>query len=335
MSEELTPVRKGGRQSLGRGLGSLLGEANTSSNVSSENKSTVTDQKVATPVRTQVTQTTSQATPPPQLKPEQRIWQLPIEKVVPNKTQPRRTFVPELLKELSDSIKEKGVIQPIIVRPIEGGQRYEIIAGERRWRATQLAGLREIPAIMKTTDARETLELALIENIQRSDLNPIEEAEAYAQLTTSYSLTQQEIAQKMGKDRATVANLLRLLNLHPEVREMVKRAELQLGQAKVLLSLEGQDDQLRLAKKAVKQSLTVRAVERLIKKLKAGEGDELTIYSEKEEITRKMLKEVEIELQKKMGTKISINQISGKGQLSIQFYSYQELNQIIDRLRKA
>ena len=207
--------------------------------------------------------------------------------------------------------------------------------GERRWRASQQAGLREVPAIMKSIDSQETLELALIENIQRADLNPIEEAEAYAHLTKTYALTQQEIAQKMGKDRVTIANLMRLLNLHPEVRDMVKRSELQMGQAKVLLSVDSQDDQLRLAKKVVKQGLTVRAVERLIKKVKDGEEDELSIYNEKEEITRKMLKEIEIELQKKIGTRVAIQQTAGKGHLSIQFYSYAELNQIIDRLRKT
>ncbi|MEK6556256.1 MAG: ParB/RepB/Spo0J family partition protein, partial [Bdellovibrionota bacterium] len=336
MSEELIPARKGGRQSLGRGLGSLLGETGAAAKMSDASTSVATSRTnpilpsksaattapqqhtkssaapaQAKTIASATTSTTPTVAPAPQLKPEQRIWQLPIEKIVPNKEQPRRTFTPELLKELADSIKEKGVIQPILVRPIDGGQKYEIIAGERRWRASQQAGLREVPAIMKSIDSQETLELALIENIQRADLNPIEEAEAYAHLTKTYALTQQEIAQKMGKDRVTIANLMRLLNLHPEVRDMVKRSELQMGQAKVLLSVDSQDDQLRLAKKVVKQGLTVRAVERLIKKVKDGEEDELSIYNEKEEITRKMLKEIEIELQKKIGTRVAIQQTAG------------------------
>ncbi len=345
MSEEIIPTRKGGRQPLGRGLGSLLGEARTSS---AEQESTVRQAPPnipkqyqpsaanAAPIGTASNLTPRETAAPkveaPQIHPEQRIWKLAIEKVQPNKLQPRRTFAPEFLKELSDSIKEKGIIQPIIVRQIEGGQ-YEIVAGERRWRAAQLAGLREIPAILKTADAKETLELALIENIQRADLNPLEEAEAYSQLAKTYNLTQQEIATKMGKDRATVANLMRLLQLHPEVRQMVKNNELQLGQAKVLMSLEDMDDQLTVAKKIAKQGLTVRMAERLVKRVKSGQSD-LSFFTEKEEITRKMLKEIENELQKKLGTKISIDQIGGKGKLSIQFYSFDELNQFIDRLRK-
>lgn len=332
MSEEIIPARKGGRQSLGRGLGSLLGENNSSGE---------TEKKVVpqiAPVAQKIVQAPVAIPQQPnveiqQIPADQRIWKLAIEKVQPNKAQPRRTFAPEFIKELSDSIKEKGIIQPIVVRQLAGGQ-YEIVAGERRWRAAQQAGLREIPAILKTADDKETLELALIENIQRADLNPLEEAEAYAQLAKTYNLTQQEIAQKMGKDRATIANLMRLLQLHPEVRQMVKNNDLQLGQAKVLLSLDDIDDQLTVAKKIVKQGLTVRVAERLIKKIKSGESD-IGFFTEKEEITRKMLKEIENELQKKLGTKVSIDQIGGKGKLSIQFYSFDELNQMIDRLRKT
>ena len=328
MSEEVTPVRKAARTSLGRGLGSLLGE-----NAAPEAVRSVTTPTANKSLQAEtVLPTVGPATPP-----ESRVWSLAIERIQPNPSQPRKHFDPQLLKELADSIKEKGIIQPILVRPIDGGKKYEIVAGERRWRASQQAGLKEVPAIIKGLETQEMLELAIIENIQRADLNPIEEAEAYSHLAKTYGHTQQELAQKVGKDRATIANLMRILQLHPAVREMVKKCELQLGQAKVLLTLEDQAQQLEAAQVAVKKSLTVRQLEKYIKWLKesAGAAVELDVYNEKEAIVQKMLNEVESELQKKFGTKVKIDQLKGKGQISVQFYSFTELNQIIERLRKA
>lgn len=364
MSEELTPTRKMPRKPLGRGLGSLLGEPNKLSEdplpapvsqvkpvvVTSPSATPIAATTVTTaaptvaaaakpasagPVSAPPTPVAAPAAPAPTvtLNTENRVWTLSIEKVNPNKDQPRKIFAPEQLKELADSIKEKGIIQPILVRSTDKAGQYEIIAGERRWRAAQLAGLKEVPALIKSTTPRETLELALIENIQRADLNPIEEAEAYAHLAKSYNLTQQEMAQKVGKERVTVANVMRLLQLHPEVRDMVKRNELQLGQAKVLLALTELDLQLQVAKKAVRQGLTVRALEKLVAKAKES-GDDLDILDDNKDLERKMMKELETELQKRLGTRVNIEEQGGKGKLTIHFYSIDELNQVVDRIRK-
>jgi ParB family transcriptional regulator, chromosome partitioning protein len=348
MSEELNPARKPPRKPLGRGLGSLLGEASAQNEARlpsqvappivqpTANKAVIISKPMATPTSAPLTATaptvTSQAVPAATpVNNENRVWQLSIEKVQPNRNQPRKIFAPEQLKELADSIKEKGIIQPILARPTGKPGEYEIIAGERRWRAAQQAGLKEVPVILRTTSAQETLELALIENIQRADLNVIEEAEAYAHLAKAYSLTQQEMAQKVGKDRATVANVMRLLQLAPEVRDMVKRNELALGQAKVLLAVSDLAQQVQVAKKVVRQGLTVRALEKLLAQMKDS-SDGLEIVEENSERTR-MIKQVEGELQKLLGTRVGIEEQGGKGRLSIYFYSMEELNQVIDRIR--
>lgn len=363
MSEELNPARKPPRKPLGRGLGSLLGEASAQSEgrlptpalqatpaakpapapAASAQSATTIAPVVVKPIAQSTpaaAPTISAASPTPtqmttqvvtSVNNENRVWQISIEKVQPNRNQPRKIFSPEQLKELADSIKEKGIIQPILARPTDKAGQYEIIAGERRWRAAQQAGLKEVPVIVRPTNPQETLELALIENIQRADLNVIEEAEAYAHLARTYSMTQQEMAQKVGKDRATVANVMRLLQLAPEVREMVKRNELQLGQAKVLLAANDPETQVQLAKKVVRQGLTVRALEKLLAQMKES-SDGLEIVEENGEQAR-MLKNVEAELQKLLGTRVGIEEKGGKGRLTIYFYSMEELNQVIDRIR--
>lgn len=313
MSEELMLGKKT-RSSLGRGLGSLLGENNMTS-------SEKPGAQAAVPATTDL------------LKNESRVWLLPVEKVFPNKEQPRKNFSQDQLKELAASIKEKGVIQPILVRQKDANS-YEIIAGERRWRASQIAGMKTVPAIIKGVGGQETLELALIENIQRSDLNPVEEAEAYALLAKRYNLTQADLAQKTGKDRATVANIMRLLSLHVEVREMVKSGALQMGQAKLLMSVEDLSQQANLARVAAQRHLTVRQLDQLIKRAKQSGAQEYTVESEKDLIVQKMLKEVALELQKKFGTKVTLDQAAGRGQLSIYFYNNEEMNSLIDRLRR-
>ena len=193
----------------------------------------------------------------------QRVWMIDIEKLTGNVYQPRKIFLPEKIQELSASIKEKGILQPIVARRL-GDDLFEIIAGERRWRAAQAAGLRSVPVILKEVENQESLELALIENLQRHDLNPIEEAEAFHQLSREFSLSQQEIAQKVGKDRATVANALRLLTLAPEVRQMLSSGELTTGHAKALLALPDLEKQKLLARKITSERLTVRAAEKLV-----------------------------------------------------------------------
>lgn len=259
-----------------------------------------------------------------------RIWTLPIEKVNPNPNQPRQIFEKEPLQELADSIKEKGIIQPILVRRTPEGE-YEIIAGERRWRAAQMAGLKDVPALIKDTSEQEVLELALIENIQRQNLNPLEEAEAYDYLIKKHNLTQNELAQKVGKDRVTVTNMLRILGLQPGVRQMVSRGEISLGQAKVLLSVPEAGLQQDLANKAKNESISVRALEKLVARAKAGES----VLSDRDQARAKAAAVLGEELQKLIGSRTILDYDKGKGKIVIHFYSDAELNQVIDTLRDA
>lgn len=329
---------------LGRGLGSLLG----STGEGAFSKTTPPAEKAlealvanlpsqsTTAIREGFAAETQTPLPPPAAQPTPsalRIWQIAIEKIFPNPNQPRQVFDKEPLEELASSIREKGIIQPLLVRKSDEGT-FEIIAGERRWRAAQLAGLHEVPVIIKDGEEQEILELALIENIQRENLNPIEEAEAYDFLVKKYNLTQQELAKKVGKDRATVANMMRLLQLQPSVRQMVSRKELSMGQAKVLLSLSDFSSQQRLAEKAKSEALSVRALEKLVAKLKAdGEAspEKATIADER---TRAAMS-LQNELQRLLGSKVNLDYNSGKGKIVINFYSDQELNQIVDTLRDS
>ncbi|MCB0350573.1 MAG: ParB/RepB/Spo0J family partition protein [Bdellovibrionales bacterium] len=339
MSEEVSvPLRKVPKKGLGRGIGSLLGEL-SAANEETELKRVETVKKseqAAAPTPA------NNITIPPgasvvseqklNVPAEDRVWKIAIEKLVPNKEQPRKTFNPGKLSELAASIKEKGVLLPILVRPIAEG-KFEIIAGERRWRASQLAGAQDVPVIIRKTENVEALELALIENVQRQDINPIEEAEAYSILSTKYGLTQQQIAEKVSKDRSTIANLLRLMSLTAEVKAMMKTGELPLGQAKVLLAVEEPSAQVMLAKKALKQNLSVRAVEKLVAKYKSGDASAVEL--EDQEISRRDIAPLISELQRLLGTKVSIDTAGQRSKVSIQFYSTPELNQFIERLRKS
>ena len=194
------------------------------------------------------------------------ISEIELDKIIPNEYQPRKVFDDEKLKELAASIKEQGVIQPIIVH--RAGTGYQLIAGERRWRASRLAGLKTIPALVKEATKRELLEMALIENIQREDLNPLEAAEAYKRLQDEFKLTQEDLAKRVGKERSTVTNFLRLLNLPREVKQELATGALSMGHAKALLSLERVRDQLQAAAAIVKNGLSVREAEALASRLK-------------------------------------------------------------------
>lgn len=337
---------------LGRGLGSLLGPTGEgafskttpaaekaletlTSAMPSQAEPAIKEGFVETPAATP-TPTPEPAPvvapPAPSVPANMRIWQVPIEKLFPNPNQPRQIFEKEPLQELANSIKEKGIIQPLLVRKSDD-DTFEIIAGERRWRAAQLAGLQEVPALIKQGEEQEVLELALIENIQRENLNPIEEAEAYDFLVKKYNLTQQELAHKVGKDRATVANMLRLLQLQPGVRQMVSRGELSMGQAKVLLSLPDGKAQERLAEKAKGETLSVRALEKLVAKIKAG--DSSAADKTVDDPRTKAAQSLGEELQKLIGSKVHLDYDKGKGKIVIHFYSDQELNQIADTLRDS
>src|SRR5256714_3276542 len=191
-----------------------------------------------------------------------KIQRVSLHSITPSPLQPRKDFGADALSELVESIRQHGIIQPLIVRPIDG--RHELIAGERRWRAAQEAGLNEVPVIIRSASARDVLELSLIENLQRADLNPIEEAQGYARLAGEFGMRQEEIAQKVGRSRASVANAMRLLDLHAQVQTWLTQNLLSVGHAKVLLGLKAQEEQLAVAETILRRSATVRATERLV-----------------------------------------------------------------------
>lgn len=259
---------------------------------------------------------------------------LSIEKLKSGKYQPRKHFDKTSLDELSASIKEHGILQPLVVRSVGAGQ-FEIIAGERRWRAAQSAGLHEVPAIIKTYDNQKTLELSLIENLQREDLNPIEEAEGYLRLINEFNLTQERVAEKVGKERATVANALRLLKLAPEVREMVQTTQLSQGHAKVLLGIADFLQQKELAKLVTQSGLSVRKLEELIQKKITPKNDLQKTNENGESVTKRLIAGLADEMQKLLGTRVNIDYLNAKGKMSIYFYSDDELTQIIEKLRGA
>jgi ParB family chromosome partitioning protein len=208
------------------------------------------------------------ATPEPVAEKGELIRQVSRTAIVPSPLQPRKTFRPEELAEMVDSIKERGIIQPLIARLVNG--KYELIAGERRWRAAGEAGLDTLPVIVREASNRDVLELALIENLQRADLSPIEEAEAYARLMKEFTLTQEQVAQQVGKGRVVVANAVRLLTLPEQIRAWIGSGDLSVGHAKALLGLDTADEQLLAAERARTENLTVRATERLVDSMRSG-----------------------------------------------------------------
>jgi len=260
-------------------------------------------------------------------KKQQNSQALPIEFLQRGKYQPRKDIDPDKLKELSDSIAAQGIIQPIIVRNLEG-DKYEIIAGERRWRAAQLAELHEVPVIVRDIDDQAVMAIALIENIQREDLNPLEESEALKRLLDEFGLTHQQIASAVGKSRTTVSNLLRLLDLDGEVKNLLAKGLLEMGHARALLSLEGKQ-QIDIAYKAIKQGLSVRAVEKLVKQRQQPADEKKPEKPQKDPDTLRLQEE----LSNKTGAKVEINhQRNGKGKLVINYASLEELEGIINKI---
>lgn len=256
-----------------------------------------------------------------------KLVQLPVELVVRGKYQPRREMDPTPLQELADSIKAQGVMQPIVVRAIDD-KRYEIIAGERRWRATQLAGLADIPAIVKNVSDESAVAMALIENIQRENLNSIDEAAALHRLQEEFGLTQQQTADAVGKSRAAVANLIRLLALNDDVKVLLSEKALDMGHARALLALEDGDQSLA-AKTVVSKQLSVRQTEALVRKILAAE--------EQEKITPKIdpdIKHLEHKLSEQLGSSVTIQHgAKGKGKLVISYGSTQELDGILSHIK--
>ncbi|MEK7354990.1 MAG: ParB/RepB/Spo0J family partition protein, partial [Bdellovibrionota bacterium] len=273
----------------------------------------------------------------PVIADEAQIWMIPIDRLTPNTQQPRQVFVAEALKELTASIKEKGILMPIVARRLSEGQ-FEIIAGERRWRAAQAAGLHEVPVILRKAPEQDSLELAIIENIQRENLNAMEEAEAFEHLMGEYGLTQGQVAEKLGKERSSIANTLRLLTLPPEVKSLVRNNELSPGHAKVILGAEGTATQIELAKQVVTENLSVRATEKLVARAKTearSRAPGAASQSLNLDVSQRLIEGLGAELQKLIGTKVSIDYSDSKGKLSIHFYSDDQLTQVVEKIRAA
>lgn len=244
--------------------------------------------------------------------------------IVPNKAQPRSEFDLAALEQLAASIREHGVIQPLVLRPLPNGT-YQIVAGERRYRASRMAGLLEVPAVVKELSDREAMELALIENLQREDLNPLEEAEGYRALLEDYEMTQEDVAKSVGKSRPVVANALRLLHLPQEVQKFLKDGSLSAGHARALCGLESPQQQIALAEKAVKSDLTVREVEKLAKNLTPAN-------SAKHRSRSHYFEEMEVALTQELGRKVQVLGNAKKGKLTVEFYGKEDLKALADRL---
>ncbi len=251
------------------------------------------------------------------------ITEIELDKIVPNEYQPRKIFDDAKLKELASSIREQGVIQPVLVH--KAGSGYQLIAGERRWRASRLAGLKTIPALVKEATKREFLEMALIENIQREDLNALEAAEAYKRLQDEFKLTQEDLARRVGKERSTVTNFLRILHLPKEVKQDLASGALNMGHAKAILSLERSRDQIQAAALIVKKGLSVREAEALAGRLKNPPREKKPRLSHE-------LKALEEKLKKSLGTKVSIMSKSKGGRIVIEYYSPEELDRILEKI---
>ena len=290
---------------LGKGLGALIGGDTETEKVPDTEPEKKTEEKKSE-------------------EPGKELF-LKVSMIEPNKEQPRKKFDEDQLKELADSMKQYGVLQPLLVQ--KKGNFYEIIAGERRWRAAKLAGLKEVPAVIREYDEQQKMEIALIENVQREDLNPIEEAMAYKRLMEEFHLKQEEIADRVSKNRTTITNSMRLLKLAEEVQKMLVEGVLSSGHARALLGLEDKKAQVMMAERILAEGLSVRDVERLVKsfgktkKKKEKESDAVTLAFQHMEEKMKAI----------MGTKVSINRKDkNKGRIEIEYYSPAELERIIE-----
>lgn len=301
MSADKAPRR------LGRGLDALLGER--------------TSQRPASPPVTDL--------PPANPEPQSALRDIPVDQIQPNHYQPRKEFSPDELKELADSIRTNGLLQPVAVRSVATG--YELVAGERRLRAVRSLGWPTVPAIVRDYDDRTMLTLALIENLQRADLNPIEEAEGYTRLATEFDLTQNEIADLVGKDRSTVANLQRVLQLPAPVRKMLESGALSLGHARPLLALDDAQLAIKLATEAVEHGLSVRTIEERVRQDAPRQDRPRRGRPRKEDTRPPEVRHVEDLLRKRFQTDVSLVQKKrDRGELRIQFYSTDDLNRLLE-----
>ncbi len=317
-------ARKGG---LGRGLDSLLGAAKAPEvpvNTDEAESPEKTAPKRSVKKRTAARETSSAE---PVQAVDGALRNMPVDLLQRGKYQPRQDFDQEALEELANSIRSQGVIQPIVVRPV-GKERYEIVAGERRWRAAQLAGLQEIPAVIKEVSDQATMAMALIENIQRENLNPIEEATALQRLIEEFGLTQQQAADAVGRSRTSVTNLLRLLNLNSDVAKMVEQGKLEMGHARALLGVEGKQ-QSDAAKQVILLGMSVRETEKLVRRLQQPAKAITTVAQEIDP----NVKRLQNDLSEKLGATVTIQQgAKGKGKLVIQYNSLDELDGILEHI---
>ena len=296
------------KPALGRGLGALLGAA-----------------RPAAPAAQNVT-----AGPAAPIDPRDRVLRVKLDQVRPSPLQPRKDFTPEALQELAASIKEQGIVQPLIVRDRQ--THYELIAGERRWRAAQLLRLAEVPVIVREADDRSVLELALIENLQRENLNPMEEALGYSQLIEQFQLRQEDVGTKVGKSRVAVANALRLLKLAPEVQSHVRDGRLSVGHAKVILALLLGEQQKLAAERILKDGLTVRQTEELVSRLQnqpaaaAGKPTNGLVLGSRDI----HIVSLENKVRERFGTKVQLRYRQGKGSLEIKFFNEADLERILN-----
>ena len=255
----------------------------------------------------------------------QEIIQIELGRISPGRQQPRKVFRDNALKELAASIKQKGVLQPVLVSR-QGDGSFSLIAGERRLRASKMAGFKHIPAIVKDTDPEDTLEVSLIENIQREDLGPMETAQAFQRLLKQYGLTQEKLSEKVGKERATVANYLRLLKLPAEIKKLLDEGALSMGHARAILSADGRQGQIKLAQRIVKHGLSVREAEKLAKKGPKTKGKGSVTLRDPN------IASLEEKLIKSLGTKVRVKHKGKRGQIEIEYYSLEELDRLLEVL---
>jgi ParB family transcriptional regulator, chromosome partitioning protein len=311
------------KPALGRGLGALLSGASAALKTA--------------PINPDAQPQSSAAAALPQTESadgQQGLRRIALQLVKPCALQPRKEFSEAALRELADSIREQGIVQPLIVRPRDS--HYELIAGERRWRAAQLLGLTEVPVLVREADDRTVLELALIENLQRENLNPLEEALGFSQLIEQFKLTQEEAAAKVGKSRASVANALRLLRLPEQVQLSVRTGALSVGHAKVILGLPQVDDQKKAAERVLAQSLNVRQTEELVAQWQERSNAAISKHPNSAHSPRPIrdmhVADLESRLQQHLGTKVSLRYRDGKGAIEIRFFSEPELDRLLQLL---
>ena len=301
-------VKKKGLGGLGKGLGALISENTNIENINNN------DNEV-----------------------KNGVLEIDINKIEPGKGQPRKNFDKEKIEALAESIKEHGIIQPLIVNKENG--IYYIIAGERRWRAAKVAGIKKIPVIEKSATSKEIMELAIIENVQREDLNPVEEAEAYERLMKEYEMTQEQVSSMVGKSRSAVANTLRLLNLSKKIRKSLISGEISAGQARPILAVEKAADQDKVAEYIILKDLSARQAEEYVKKYiskqkKAEENIEEEEENLLESINKQEIKYVQDKLRNSLGTKVLLNDNKGRGKITIEYYSKDERERLIEFLTK-